>query len=49
VQAAVQSANGLSLRVVLAYDKDSQGLQITYDCLMGTQILEADLGVMILG
>ena len=49
VLASVQSGNDLSLRVVMGYDKNSQGMMITYDVLMGTAILEADLGMVVLG
>jgi len=49
VLSSVQSANNLSIRVVMGYDKNSQGMQMTYDLLMGTAIVESELGMVVFG
>ncbi len=43
------SYNGLSLRTVIAYDKDKGGHKVTIDALLGTAILEENAGVVMFG
>lgn len=46
---AVANYNGLSIRVSLAYDSYKQGMLVTVDTLLGTKVLDEDLGVVIYG
>ena len=47
VRAAVQSLDGNSMRVVEAYDIDRKGHVLSVDVLYGTQLLDANLAVII--
>lgn len=49
VRAAIASYNGLSLRIVMGYDKDYQAMVVTVDTLVGTQVLDTNLGAVMLG
>jgi hypothetical protein len=49
VKAAVQSYNGISVRVVIAYDKDYQCDCVTIDSLFGIKVLDKRLGAVLLG
>lgn len=48
VQSAVGSYNDLAMRVAMQYDISSQGTKVTLDMLMGTKVLNEDLGVVLL-
>lgn len=44
-RAAVVNANGLSMRVTIAYDSEVQGHRVTCDALCGIKTLDTNLGV----
>lgn len=46
---AVANYNNLSIRVVISYDSSIQGHRVTVDMLMGTKVLDGNLGAVILG
>lgn len=48
-KAAVANFAGYGLRVVMAYDRDKQGIGITVDILSGIQTLNANRGVLLCG
>lgn len=47
--AGAASYNGLSLRTVIAYDKDKGGHKVVIDALLGTSILEENAGIAMFG
>lgn len=47
--ASVASANGTSVRVVITYDGDKQGHLVTVDLLAGIEVLDLNLGGVMLG
>jgi len=46
---AVANYNGLSVRVSLAYDSYKQGMLVTVDTLLGTKVLDTNLGAVLFG
>ena len=46
VRAAVQEYGSISMRVVITYDGNKQGQLVTVDTLMGTEVLNVDLGAI---
>lgn len=48
-RSSVVNYNGLSIRVVMTYDGKAQGLRVTLDLLAGIQVLDANLGAVMLG
>ncbi|MCK4500438.1 hypothetical protein KAU11_08065 [Candidatus Babeliales bacterium] len=46
--AAVQSENGVGVRVVITYDGVAQGHRVTIDLLAGVKVLNEDLGAVLL-
>jgi len=49
VRAAVGSYNDISMRVAMQYNISSQGTVVTMDMLLGTALLDANLGVVMQG
>jgi hypothetical protein len=47
--ASVVNLNGLSMRCVITYDGNKQGHLVTLDMLMGYQVLDDNLGAVLLG
>ena len=47
-QMAVAAYEGIGMRVTLAYNATKQGLQVTFDVLMGTKVLNSSLGAVLL-
>lgn len=47
-QAAQVNINGLSMRATLTYDGNKQGTLVTLDMLFGVQVLDTDLGAVLL-
>jgi len=47
--AAVVNFNDLSIRVVMTYDGDAQGHLVTVDLLAGVEVLDTNLGAVMLG
>ena len=45
----VVNLNGLSMRATLTYDGNKQGTLVTLDMLMGFQVLDVNLGAVLLG
>ena len=45
----VTSYNGLSMRVTITYDGTKQGHLVTLDCLCGVEVLDTNLGCVMLG
>jgi hypothetical protein len=48
VSAGVLNYNGISMRVAMQYDIASQGTKVTLDLLCGTQVLDTNLGAVLL-
>lgn len=48
-RSAVVNYNGLSIRVVMTYDGQAQGTRVTLDLLAGIQVLDTNLGAVMLG
>lgn len=48
-RAASAQWNGLSMRVVMAYDPYAQGHLVTIDTLLGVKVLDTNLGAVMLG
>lgn len=46
--AAVQSENGVGVRVVVTYDGKAQGHRVTIDLLAGVKVLDTNLGAVLL-
>ncbi len=49
VRSSVGIHNDLSMRVAMQYDLTNQGTKVTLDMLAGVQVLDTDLGVVMLG
>ena len=48
-RAAVVNYNGLSMRALVAYNSDLQGVRVTLDMLYGVKVLDTNLGAVMLG
>lgn len=48
-RAGVANFNGMSMRVVMAYDANKQGTLVTVDTLCGVKVLDSALGAVLLG
>jgi len=46
---SVASANGVGIRVTITYSGEKQGVLVTVDVLMGVQVLDRDLGAILIG
>jgi hypothetical protein len=49
VRSAVASYGGYAVRVTMGYDMYAQGVVVTIDLLLGTEVLDVNLGCVILG
>lgn len=49
VQAGLAVYNGVGMRVTMQYDSSIQGTRVTHDILCGTQVLDTNLGCVLLG
>jgi hypothetical protein len=49
VQSAVASFNGLTVRATMGYNMTKQQTQVTLDFLMGTKVLDNNLGSVMVG
>lgn len=49
VDAAVQSMDGLAVRVTMAYDQKARGTRVVIDVLCGVKTLNTSLGIVVLG
>jgi hypothetical protein len=49
VQAGLAIYNGVGMRLTMQYDSSIQGTRVTHDILCGTEILDTNLGCVLLG